>query len=180
MVEPLIHFTIPLVALSLSGVKPRKALLASFVAMLPDIDALFLIHRWLSHSLIVVLALIAPVFVLARRSDIRACVILALAGLLSHLTLDLFTGYTPLFWPLYNESIWVLTSVMAHISSSPRLRLNARLATTPTEFKRLGGLDAPLFTGSGLIVSAILISPIGVRLICREIQRRKTSAESRT
>jgi hypothetical protein len=37
-----------LVARALVG--PRRALLLAFVGLLPDVDALLLVHRWVTHS----------------------------------------------------------------------------------------------------------------------------------
>ena len=53
--KPLIHFIVPFTALTLAGVEFRKALPISLLALLPDLDALFLVHRSLSHSLVVLL-----------------------------------------------------------------------------------------------------------------------------
>jgi len=44
-VEPLIHFVVPIVALMFVGLEFRKALPISLLALLPDLDALFLVHE---------------------------------------------------------------------------------------------------------------------------------------
>ncbi len=47
-----------LVARALVG--PRRALLLAFVGLLPDVDALLLVHRWVTHSVPVELLASAP------------------------------------------------------------------------------------------------------------------------
>ncbi len=51
-----------LVAKALVG--PRRALLLAFVGLLPDVDALLLVHRWVTHSIPVALLDSAPLLVL--------------------------------------------------------------------------------------------------------------------
>jgi predicted nucleotidyltransferase len=63
--EPLIHLILPLTALTLLGVDFRKALPLALFGLLPDLDALLLIHRSLSHSLPVLLAFAAGAALLA-------------------------------------------------------------------------------------------------------------------
>lgn len=65
--EPLIHFVVPFVALMLAGVEFKKASFISLLALLPDLDALFLVHRSLSHSILVVLIVIVPFLLLTYK-----------------------------------------------------------------------------------------------------------------
>lgn len=158
--EPLIHFVVPFTALTLSGVRFRKALPISLIALLPDLDALFCVHRSLSHSLIVLLVVVAPLLVLARRWRLHGYVWLASSAVASHLILDLFSGYTPLLWPLFGYSLWVQAELAAHIGSSPSLTSSVKLLKRPVTFQPFLSLDAPLFTGEGLVLSAVLLMPI--------------------
>ena len=105
--EPLIHFIVPFVALMLVDVEAKKALPISLLALLPDLDALLLVHRSNSHSIVVVLSVAAPLLLLAYKFKPRLCgyAFLALLAVTSHLVLDVFAGYTPLLWPLYGCSI---------------------------------------------------------------------------
>ena len=70
--EPAIHFIVPFIALTLVGVKFRRALPVSLLALLPDLDALFLVHRSLSHSLIVLLMVAVPLLALAYKLCLRS------------------------------------------------------------------------------------------------------------
>jgi membrane-bound metal-dependent hydrolase YbcI (DUF457 family) len=160
--EPLIHFVVPFTALTLAGVKFRRALPISLLALLPDLDALLLIHRSLSHSLIILLIAATPITLLISRfkPNLQRPSILGLLSVASHLALDIFTGYTPILWPLYSYSIWVKVELTTHIGSSLNLSLNACLLLEPTTFHRLQSLDASLLTGEGLILSTALLTPL--------------------
>ena len=169
--EPIIHFVVPFIALTFAGVRFRRALLSSLLALIPDLDALFLVHRSLSHSLIVVLTVIVPLLSLTYgfKPRLQGLCSLALMSLASHLVLDAFAGYTPIFWPLYAYSVWVQAGMVAHIGSSPSLALSAQLLTKPITFKPFPSLDAPLFTGEGLILSAILLMPVLLRVFGKAV-----------
>ena len=169
--EPIIHFIVPFIALTFAGVRFRWALLVSLLALIPDLDALFLVHRSLSHSLIVVLTVIVPFLLLTYRFRLRlqGYAFLALMSLASHLVLDVFAGYTPIFWPLYGCSVWVRAGLVAHIGSSPSLTSSMKLITEPITFQPFLSLDAPLFTGEGLILSAILFIPVLLRVFRKAV-----------
>lgn len=165
--EPLLHFIAPLVALSLLGVRFKEALPLALLALLPDFDALLLVHRSLTHSLAILLAISLPILAILYlyRPRLLRPSLLALLSISSHLALDLFDGYTPLFWPLYDQSLWLRADLMAHIGSPPTLFISAQLLTRPVSFETLKYLDAPLFTGEGMILSIILLSPLLVRAL---------------
>jgi len=163
--EPLIHFVAPFVALSLLGVELKKALPISLLAILPDLDALFMVHRSFTHSLAVLVAVALPVLVALHfyRPGAQRYFSLALFSISSHLALDLFDGYTPLLWPLYDQSLWIRTDLMAHIGSPPIFSIGAQVLTRPVVFSTFQSLDAPLFTGEGLILSLVMLSPFLIR-----------------
>jgi hypothetical protein len=67
VMEPLIHFIVPFIVLTLVGVDVKKAFPISLLALLPDFDAFFLVHRSLSHSIMVVLAVAVPIALLTYK-----------------------------------------------------------------------------------------------------------------
>ncbi|MEM2430327.1 MAG: metal-dependent hydrolase [Nitrososphaerales archaeon] len=162
--EPLIHFIIPFTALTLLNVRVKKALLISLLAILPDLDAIFLIHRSFSHSIIIILIVITLLLPLMKKLKIHGYALLVTLSLVSHPILDLFSGYTPILWPFYSYSIWIQAELMVHIASSPSFALSMKLLEKPTIFQQLSSLDAPLFTSEGIILSIVLIMPIMMRI----------------
>jgi membrane-bound metal-dependent hydrolase YbcI (DUF457 family) len=171
--EPLVHFVVPFTALLLFGLEFRKALPVSLFALLPDVDALFLVHRSLSHSIVVMLIVVAPFLLLIHKFKprLQSYAFLALMAAASHSILDVFAGYTPILWPLYGYSVWVQVGLGTHIGSSPSLSASAQLLTKPITFRQFQSLDAPLFTGEALILSVVLLTPVLLRA-CRTLWQR--------
>jgi membrane-bound metal-dependent hydrolase YbcI (DUF457 family) len=172
-VEPLIHFVVPFAVLMLAGVEAGKALPISFLAVLPDLDALFLVHRSPSHSLVVVLTVMVPLMLLTYRFKPRfyGYAFLGLLAVVSHLALDVFCGYTPLLWPLYGRSVWIDMEFMVNIGGSVGFSPSVNALTEPTTFEQFHSFDAPLFTGEGLILSMVLLAPVLLR-VCRALWQR--------
>ena len=158
--EPLIHLVVPFTALTLYGLEWRKALPIALLAVLPDFDVFFHVHRSMSHSLVVISAVGLPLLMLAYGLKSLRVGLLGLLAVASHIALDVFDGYTPVLWPLYENSMWIQAELRAQISSSPTLTPALRLAMEPTRFTAFRSLDAPLFTGEGLIISIVLVLPL--------------------
>lgn len=168
--EPLLHLTIPFVLLLLVGIEAKKALPISVLALIPDMDALFYVHRSLSHSIIILSAAVGLLLLIPnRKTGSRILLALALLAVASHPILDLFTGYTPILWPLYNYSLWLQLELIAHIGSSPSISLSGQMLMEPISFQPFQSLDAPLFTGRGLIISMMLVTSI----LFRAIQKKR-------
>ena len=163
--EPLIHLVIPFAALTLYGLEWREAFPLALLALLPDLDVFIHVHRSMSHSLVVVSLVGLPLLMLAYRLKASRVGWLVLLAVASHIALDVFAGYTPILWPLYGNSVWIQTELMAQISSIPTLIPALKIAMEPTRFIPFQSIDAPLLTGGGLIISIILIMPILVKIL---------------
>lgn len=165
--EPLLHFVIPFIAFMLLGVDLRKSFLLSLLALTPDLDALFLVHRSFTHSLVALLAASTPLLLLLYkyRRDAFKNGVMGILSIASHIALDLPAGYTPLLWPLYNYSIWIQTELSAHLGSTLTMVLDARILTEPIMFEVAESLDTSLFTSTGLIAALVVITPLFVKRI---------------
>jgi hypothetical protein len=163
MVEPLLHFVVPFAALRAVRLEWREALFTSIVALLPDLDVLFRVHRSIGHSLIVLLIMVLPVLAVSRHhKTIRRLILLATLGVLTHLALDLFYGFTPVFWPLSSESFQLAPMLNLNFAASPTIVGSFRLLTLQqTEASQACNLstEAPIITGDGLAISAVLLIP---------------------
>ena len=142
--EPLIHFMIPFILLMFVGIEIKKAWAISLLALIPDLDALFHIHRSISHSIIIPIIVAVPLLLLCHKN--RILIFLALFAVVSDSFLDLFVGYTPILWPLYNYLIWIHVRVMAHIGSSLSFSLSSQILTKPISFETFQYLDVPILT----------------------------------
>jgi hypothetical protein len=162
MVEPLLHFVVPFVSLRAVGVDLRKATFASFIALMPDLDVLFEIHRSPSHSLVVLgLVMLAFLTLTWKRKTARPLVLLAAFGVFSHLLLDLFQTSTPLFWPLMSQPVSLWPDPSFHMWSEV-------LVWYPASW-----LDAPLITADGLAISLLLLAPTVAQIVLRGLADRK-------
>lgn len=157
----------------LTGIRIDRAFPLSILALIPDLDALFYIHRSLSHSILIPSVVAVPLLLLSHRSGSRNFLALALLAVASHSILDLFAGYTPILWPIYNYSIWLQVGLDAHISSSPSLSLSCRTLVKPISFQPFQSLDASLVTGEGLIVSVVLLAPLLLKAFRNELELRR-------
>ncbi|MCS7114989.1 MAG: glycosyltransferase [Candidatus Bathyarchaeota archaeon] len=164
--EPLVHFMVPFVVLIVLGLSPKRALPLALLALIPDFDALFLVHRSLSHSIFVLAAVFIPLSITAYalKRGMRTCAS-AFFTLASHVVLDAFSGATPVFWPLYGNAIWVKANLTVHVGGSVNLSPNMALLAEPITFHAFRSLDAPLFTGEGLIVSLMLLAAVSISFI---------------
>lgn len=168
MVELLLHFTVPFAAFSSSGMNWRRVLFLSLIALAPDLDVLFHVHRSLSHSVLVLAVIVLPILALARKHPTATrLTLLGAAGVLTHLALDLFQSYTPLLWPVANQSIWISTNLDVHIGSLPFFILSAKILTKPIDFAVFQSIDAPIVTNEGLGISLILLLPSLIGMLRR-------------
>ena len=65
-------------------VESRYALIIAFVGLLPDVDALLGVHRWVTHSVLVALLASTPLLVLAYLSGGRYVRVVLLSLLPTH------------------------------------------------------------------------------------------------
>ena len=167
MTEPLLHIVIPYIALTSLGVKPKKAFIASLIAIIPDLDALFHVHRSQTHSIPLILAVTIPIITLTWKTKLKEYTIPATIALITHPLLDLFAGPTPILWPLLQQSIWITTQINITITQNTTIKINPtiKIQTTPTTFQQTLNLDAPIITSQGLIITIILLTPTIIQTI---------------
>ncbi len=123
----------------LAKVKVNLPLLLA-ASVLPDVDLLlrFLTHRGLTHSLIIITALMIPFFVVYRKQAIPYY-----AALLSHILIgDFFTGGIQLFWPLSQTKFGIL-NLNVSSCADVTVELALFLVTLPIMYK-LGDLQTLL------------------------------------
>ncbi len=174
MVEPLLHFALPFAALRAAGLDLRKTTFASLLALTPDLDVIFHVHRSLAHSAIVLAAVTIPLLVITRRNPtLRTIVTLGALGILTHLTVDLFQYYTPLLWPLSNQSLWISGDLALHTQDSAFLSCSMTILKEPTSFDPFISLDQPILTAEGVGISVILLTPPLAKIFLDNRQNRQ-------
>jgi len=104
--DPFIHLLMPLLFLLAVRIDAKKALLFAPLAILPDFDALFGLHRALFHSFIpiLVLPMMFLVYSKLRKPEWMLGSVIVLFYLASHVVLDL--GGVAFFWPVVQEQFY--------------------------------------------------------------------------
>jgi len=135
--------------------KIKYSLIIALAGTLPDIDVVFRIHRWVTHSLIVTLAALTPTLIiiyLFRREYVRIAV-LAASLYVTHVILDTLTSPTPLLWPL-TQSIQIKAEITGAISNDGiTIKPLMNATTKPTDFTQKTIIEVPLITETSLILA---------------------------
>lgn len=160
MPEPAIHFSL-VFAIFAPILGLRRAFLISLLTLIPDIDVIFHIHRSMTHSIILISLTYLPILLLVYlfKREFLNVAFMGLLSLLIHPIMDCFQTYTPILYPLSPSSLWFDVGGGIHISGGgiyPILSLGLKFR--PTSFKPFIVLDAPIFTGEGLLISILLIA----------------------
>ena len=156
------HFILPFVALTLLGMDLRKAFLIGFLGVVPDLDVLFLYHRTLSHSVVVIGLVCLPFIVYSWRvrpewlSDSLFCFLV----LASNPLLDVFFGYTPVLWPLYPYSVALRMGLDVHIGETSTLTPFLDVNRVRADFNQRMFIEGSLFTSESVIITIVLLAPI--------------------
>lgn len=143
--------------------KSRYALALALVGLLPDVDALLRIHRWITHSLVltavVATAIILPTLCLSCKYlsyVVTASVLYSL-----HLVMDLFTAPTPILWPLINKEYMLSLGVDGVISCEGiGVKPYAELVVSDVDFTPKPVIDGPIVSMTGLVLSVAVVTLI--------------------
>ncbi len=154
------HIFIPVVILLLFSEKlklnPREVIALSLFAVLPDTDSIFFVlklspvplHRVLFHNVfILVIPLLCFILVKSRRAVFG----IICFYLTSHLILDLFTGGTFLFYPIYNNVFFAnIELLFDHGSFTPALEYG-------TSNKIMSSIGEPVISSENIAIAVLLI-----------------------
>ena len=161
MPDLLTHYAISYLIAS-RVLKYRYALFFALIGLLPDIDVLLGVHRWITHSVLIAIVAIglAALFVLVNtRIYVEYFRYLGLASILYllHIVLDMFTAPEPLLWPMINKEFMisiVINGCLGHgrVCIYPYLKINVSdINFIPKEV--IGG---PIVNMVGVITSIVV------------------------
>jgi hypothetical protein len=144
-------------------VEPRRALLLAFVGLLPDVDALLLVHRWVTHSIPVALLASAPLLALtyAYRREYVGVTVLAVLLYTLHIVMDLLTELTPALWPLTPALAVNIEVNGAYSVNGVRVTPGFEVIVGPVDFARRDSVEGPLVSETGLML-ALLVALISL------------------
>ena len=166
MPEPLIHFIVPLTILTFCGISLKKSLILSSLAILPDLDVLFYIHRSVTHSAVFLILICIPLIGLVKLkySNYFYDSLIGSLVLLSHPILDIFHAYTPIFYPLYRNSVFVVCKLVTDQSSISKLQFFFDIRTIPTDFYLIApDTEGIVFSGLGVGISLLVLVGIMIK-----------------
>jgi hypothetical protein len=144
-----------LVARALVG--PRRALLLALVGLLPDVDALLLVHRWVTHSIPVELLASAPLLALtyAYKRGYFGVAVLAVLLYTLHIVMDLLTGLTPALWPLAPALALNIGVNGVYSVDGVRVTPGFEVVVGPVDFARRDSVEGPLVSETGLMIALV-------------------------
>lgn len=165
MPEPLIHFIIPLFLLLMLGFNLKKSILISSLAIIPDLDVIFHVHRSISHSIIFILAVTIPIILILNYLKIgnKNEKLIAILVILSHPFLDMFGGYTPILWPLFDKSVYIFTELNTNMNNVLDLNLIFKVNFEKTIFYKVTGGEGPIFTSQGFGIALVLMIGLAMK-----------------
>lgn len=177
MPDLLAHYVVSYLVVS-RVVKARYALLFALIGLLPDIDALFRIHRWFTHSVFLVLTLtfLAVVAVLYIDRRFLRYLVLASALYILHIVLDVFVAPTPLLWPLTSEAYMmkiVLNGVVAGdgVKVEPSISITSRAI----DFTQQPVVEGPLVSSLGVVISVGVVAILLTERLTRLLENKHRS-----
>ena len=159
MPEPLLHFVVPFIILSAFGLTIKKSLILSSIAILPDLDVLFHIHRSVTHSVIFLILICIPIigFIKLKYPNYFRDSLVGTLVVLTHPILDVFHGYIPIFYPLYKNSIFIVCKLITDQSNISDLRFFFEIKILPTYFSLIQpNTDGVVFSSLGVGISLVI------------------------
>ena len=146
----LFHWLIPVVILlAFSSINKKTILLLGVFALLPDVDALFGMHRMVFHSIFIV---IIPLALYVTSKKHKLIFILIAYFLLSHVLLDLASPGVSLLYPVTDERFYFPANFMFKDREiTPVIEYGI------AEHAKPGGSPAGEFIGNSSIMCLILI-----------------------
>jgi len=141
--------------------RSRYALVLALVGLLPDVDALLRIHRWVTHSLVltalVATAIVLPAICLSFKYLNYLITAVALYSL--HLVMDILTAPTPILWPLVNKEYMLSLGLDGIVSSEGvGVKPYAEIVVTDVDFTPKPVIDGPIVSTTGIIISIAIIA----------------------
>lgn len=158
MPEPLLHFLIPFIGLILCGIDIKKSALIASLAIIPDLDVLFHVHRSITHSIVVIAIVFIPIIsiMIIKNSKYLSNTIISMIVLFTHPFLDMFNSFSPILYPLYKNSIHIECMSLINLENLSQLRFIFNIKTLDISiFTRTMDYDTAIFTGMGLAITLI-------------------------
>lgn len=175
MSELLLHYIVPLSILLICGLTLKRSLVLACFGIVPDLDVFFHAHRTVTHSAIIILLVCIPIIIFISRKYPNSLnnALIATGVLISHVFMDLFTGCTPIFYPIHNKYIWLVFELTTNLDSLSILTLTFDINFTPDVFYAPYGMNAPVFTSQGFAISVLILIGITIKYFLKKKINKK-------
>ncbi len=155
MPDALAHYAVSYLVAS-RVTKPKQALFIALIGLLPDIDVLLRVHRWVTHSIVPV-ALVASattVILLHTKRNYLKHLALAITLYTLHIVLDTFVAPTPLLWPLTNQAYMLQAGIDGIITTnSIDIIPQTNIVVEQADFAPRPAIEEPIISPTGLIIA---------------------------
>ncbi len=152
--DPVLHLALPLLLLLALRVNTRVAVLLSPLAIFPDFDAAFGLHRAAFHNFIFIVLLPVGLIVFSKlkRPEWMIWALVAQFYLASHVVLDL--AGVSFMWPIVKDQIYFDPEVTFNLQGGVNFVFHFRYGLAP--YQPMGTTDFLSEAGFALIFLAIL------------------------
>ena len=156
--DPFQHLLLPLLFLLAIKIDHRRAIILAPLAVLPDFDALFDLHRALGHSFIPLLVMPMAILVYARlrRPEWLLSALIVQFYLASHVVLDM--GGVAFLWPIITEQFYFEPAITFTVEGG--LNLGFSLDYGMREQADMGTTSFLSDAGAALILLGVLMTAV--------------------
>ena len=156
--DPLMHLLLPLLFLLALRIDTKKVLLFAPLAILPDFDAVFGLHRAGFHSFIPVLVVPIGLILYSRfkRPEWMLSALLVQFYLASHIVLDL--GGVAFAWPFVKDMLYFDPEVTFNLQGGINFGFNLEYGTRP--YVEMGTTDILSESGFALLFLGVLVMAV--------------------
>jgi membrane-bound metal-dependent hydrolase YbcI (DUF457 family) len=156
--DPLMHLLLPILFLLALRIDTKKVLLFAPLAILPDFDAAFNLHRAVFHSFIPVVILPVGLILYSRvkRPDWMLSALLVFFYLASHVVLDL--GGVAFAWPFTTDMLYFDPEVTFNMQGGINFVFHLHYGVKP--YVEMTTTDFLSETGFAMIFLAVLVAVV--------------------
>jgi membrane-bound metal-dependent hydrolase YbcI (DUF457 family) len=156
--DPVLHLALPLLFLLALRVDTRMAVLLAPLAIFPDFDAAFGLHRAALHNFIFIIVL--PVTLIAYSKLVKPTwlpwALVAQFYLASHVVLDL--GGVAFMWPIVEDQIFFDPEITFNLQGGVNFGFSLEYGLRP--YSPMGTTDFLSESGFALIFLAVLVAGV--------------------
>ncbi|MHC1637262.1 MAG: metal-dependent hydrolase [Candidatus Nezhaarchaeales archaeon] len=169
MPDLLTHYAVSYL-ISSRAAKAKQAAILALIGLLPDIDVLFRIHRWATHSLLLTAIISSIAITIALKREFKYTSLIALLyGL--HIAMDVFVAPTPLLWPLTSQAYMIDIQISGTITEGGiGIFANITATTEPINFTQQPYIEGPIISTTGIITATAVAAILAIEHLTHRLK----------